>query len=63
MMSTHERDEITSVGPGTPAGTMMREYWIPAGDFISSKSVGWLEAYGNEVRASANPTGVLRSAG
>lgn len=32
------------------------------GDFIESSSIGWLEAYSNELRASVNPTGALRVA-
>jgi phenylpropionate dioxygenase-like ring-hydroxylating dioxygenase large terminal subunit len=38
-------------------------YGARSGDFISSNSMGWLEAYASEVRASANPTGKLRAAG
>ncbi|HVV95128.1 MAG TPA: Rieske 2Fe-2S domain-containing protein [Hyphomicrobiales bacterium] len=33
-----------------------------SGDFISADTVGWLKAYGDEMRASSNPTGVLRIA-
>ena len=49
----------------TPPGVDHPEVFLGArsGDFMSSNSLGWLEAYGNEVRASANPAGVLRSAG
>jgi phenylpropionate dioxygenase-like ring-hydroxylating dioxygenase large terminal subunit len=49
----------------TPPGVDHPEVFHGArsGDFVSSKSLGWLEAYSNEVRASANPAGVLRAAG
>ena len=32
------------------------------GDFLSSPTVGWLEAYSDQMRASKNPTGALRVA-
>ncbi|MGZ5834868.1 MAG: Rieske 2Fe-2S domain-containing protein [Xanthobacteraceae bacterium] len=32
------------------------------GDFVGPSSVGWLQAYSDEMRASQNPTGVLRMA-
>src|SRR3982750_3385346 len=30
MLSTKQNDFITRIGPGTPAGTLMRRYWQPA---------------------------------
>src|ERR1044072_7938371 len=30
MLSTEQNDLITRIGPGTPAGTLMRRYWQPA---------------------------------
>ncbi len=30
MMSQEKNDEITRVGPGTPAGELLRRYWMPA---------------------------------
>ncbi len=30
MMSQKKNDEITLIGPGTPAGALMRHYWMPA---------------------------------
>src|SRR4026208_2143930 len=30
MLSAEQNDLITRVGPGTPAGTLMRRYWQPA---------------------------------
>jgi hypothetical protein len=30
MLSREENELVTRVGPGTPMGTLMREYWIPA---------------------------------
>ncbi len=32
------------------------------GDFLSSASTGWLEAYGSEMRGAQNPTGALKIA-
>ena len=30
-MTTHEQNDfLTLTGPGTPTGTLMRRYWIPA---------------------------------
>ena len=31
MLSTEDNETITRVGPGTPAGTMLRRYWWPVG--------------------------------
>src|SRR5688572_29527729 len=30
MLSTKENDFLCRVGPGTPMGTLLREYWTPA---------------------------------
>src|SRR6185436_8684431 len=30
MLSTEQNDLITRIGPGTPAGSLMRRYWQPA---------------------------------
>src|SRR5471032_224539 len=30
MLTTAANDMLTRVGPGTPMGNLMREYWIPA---------------------------------
>ena len=30
MLSQHDNETLTKVGPGTPMGDLMREYWIPA---------------------------------
>jgi phenylpropionate dioxygenase-like ring-hydroxylating dioxygenase large terminal subunit len=30
MMNQERNDEITRIGPGTPAGRVMRSYWLPA---------------------------------
>ena len=30
MLSTEENELLCRVGPGTPMGTLMREYWLPA---------------------------------
>ena len=29
MLSMEHNDILTRVGPGTPMGELMREYWIP----------------------------------
>src|SRR5437867_1644521 len=31
MLSREENELLTRVGPGTPMGDLMRQYWIPAG--------------------------------
>src|SRR5437868_14565697 len=30
MLSKEDNETITQVGPGTPMGNLLREYWIPA---------------------------------
>ena len=35
MLTQEENDLLTRVGPGTPMGDLMREYWLPA--FMSSE--------------------------
>ena len=30
MLSQHDNETLTRVGPGTPMGDLLREYWIPA---------------------------------
>ena len=30
MTSARDNTDLTRVGPGTPMGELMREYWIPA---------------------------------
>lgn len=48
----------------TPPGVDNPEIYHGArgGDFIGPKSVGWLQAYSDELRVSKNPTGVLKPA-
>ncbi|MDB5532368.1 MAG: rieske [2Fe-2S] domain protein [Hyphomicrobiales bacterium] len=48
----------------TPPGVDNPEVFQGArgGDFITSNSIGWLQAYSDELRISQNPTGVLRIA-
>jgi phthalate 4,5-dioxygenase oxygenase subunit len=46
MTTAAESEILTRVGPGTPLGTMMREYWIPA-------------ALGSELVADAAPTRIM----
>ncbi len=40
MLSREENETITRVGPGTPAGTMLRRYWWPVGftEHVKTKS-------------------------
>ena len=36
-MLNHEDNEfITRVGPGTPVGTLMRQYWVPAAPLVGT---------------------------
>ena len=35
MVTRDENEMMTRVGPGTPMGDLMREYWLPA--FMSSE--------------------------
>ena len=35
MLSKEENELLTRVGPGTPMGTLLRRYWLPA--FLSSE--------------------------
>ena len=30
MLKPEDNEKVTRIGPGTPAGEMMRRYWIPA---------------------------------
>ena len=30
MLNTHDNALLTRIGPGTPMGEMLREYWVPA---------------------------------
>jgi phthalate 4,5-dioxygenase oxygenase subunit len=48
----------------TPPGVDNPETYLGArgGDFIGPSTIGWLQAYSDEIRASSNPTGVLRAA-
>ena len=36
MLSPEDNETVTRVGPGTPMGQLMRQYWIP---FLSSSDV------------------------
>ena len=38
MLSQHDNETLTKVGPGTPMGDLLREYWIPA--MLSSELPG-----------------------
>jgi 5,5'-dehydrodivanillate O-demethylase len=31
MLTKEENDMLTKVGPGTPAGELLRRYWLPVG--------------------------------
>ena len=35
MLSKQDNEVLCRVGPGTPMGTLMREYWVPV--FMSSE--------------------------
>src|SRR3982074_3001905 len=38
MLRAEENEYVTRVGPGTPMGNLMREYWVPA--MLSSELTG-----------------------
>ena len=42
MLTVENNDTLTRVGPGTPMGQFMREYWIPA--MLSSEPLGFSPA-------------------
>jgi hypothetical protein len=55
MLSTAENELICRVGPGTPMGNLMRQYWIPAllssevyrvrsGEILPPKGANWVDA-------------------
>ena len=46
MVSEHDNNILTQVGPGTPMGTLMRRHWIPA-------------ALSTELRADGDPMRLL----
>ena len=52
------------LAPLVPPGVEHPEVYHGArgGDFVGSASIGWLEAYANEMRNAINPTGALRIA-
>ena len=37
MLSQADNQMVTRVGPGTPMGNMMRQYWMPAIESSSSR--------------------------
>lgn len=47
-------------GPGVDNPEVFRG--ARGGDFIGPRTIGWLQAYADEIRASQNPTGVLKAA-
>ena len=52
MLSTEQNDLITRIGPGTPAGTLMRRYWQPAAlvdELAGNRPVKALRLLGEEL--------------
>jgi phthalate 4,5-dioxygenase oxygenase subunit len=47
----------------TPPGVDYPEVYQGArgGDFVGPSTIGWLQAYADEMRAAKNPTGVLKA--
>ena len=61
MLTPHENQTITQVGPGTPTGLAMREYWIPAllsGEIASDGAPLRLKLLGEELLAFRDSDGV-----
>ena len=61
MLTPHENQTITQVGPGTPNGLAMREYWIPAllsGEIESDGAPLRLKLLGEELLAFRDSDGV-----
>ena len=41
MLSREENELLTRVGPGTPMGDLMRQYWMPAMLARRAARAGW----------------------
>ncbi len=52
MLSAEQNDRITRVGPGTPAGTLLRRYWQPAAlvdELVSSRPIKPVRLLGEDL--------------
>ncbi|MEC9344675.1 MAG: aromatic ring-hydroxylating dioxygenase subunit alpha [Pseudomonadota bacterium] len=52
MISARQNEEITRVGPGTPAGRLLRHYWMPAAlsdELVSARPVVPVTLLGEEL--------------
>ena len=54
MLSMEHNDILTRVGPGTPLGELMREYWVPAclRYFCTLTKLRWPESNQHDVSAT-----------
>ena len=63
MLSQEQNDLITRIGPGTPAGTLMRRYWQPAAlvdELAGNRPVKPVRLLGERPRAVPGRQGPLR---
>src|SRR4029079_1723860 len=59
MLSKEQNDLITRVGPGTPAGTLMRRYWQPAAlvdELAGNRPIKPLRLFGEDLVNFKNET-------
>ena len=64
MTNPAESEELTRVGPGTPMGQLMRQYWIPAAassDVIRAGDPLQLMLLGEKLIAFRDQAGRLES--
>ncbi|MPZ24894.1 MAG: Rieske 2Fe-2S domain-containing protein [Micromonosporaceae bacterium] len=60
MLRTEENQRLTSVGPGTPIGDLMRRYWLPAclsKELAAGGAVKPVELLGERLVAFRSPAG------
>ena len=58
MLTTAANEMLTRIGPGTPMGNLMREYWIPACLSSELKADGEVTSY--SISPIARAQGPLR---
>src|SRR5262245_464662 len=52
MLSVEQNDRITRVGPGTPAGSLLRRYWQPAAlvdELAGSRPIKPIKLFGEDL--------------
>lgn len=62
MLRTEENQRLTSVGPGTPMGELLRRYWLPAclsEELNAGGAVRLVELLGERFVAFRSPTGAV----